>query len=295
MLEYGLSLNATSLGGNRLTESTVQLSNGSIHYLTSGEGEPVVLLHGWPQTSFCWRKVMQLLPPGLRVIAPDLPGLGASTNLRSTFDKKSLARDIVEFCESLGLSSYHLVGHDWGGGVAWAMASHFPGAIKTLTLVDIAIPGDGNPNISQNGARWHHAFHQTLDLPEALIAGREELYLSWFYRNYGHRPDALSVEEQAHYLHAYRSPDKLKNGFALYRAFHQDCEDNLARAQHYRPNIPVLAIGGGSSWGRGTQVADSARRMADDVREAVIPDAGHWIPEEKPEALIELLLGLWAR
>lgn len=277
-----------------LTHNTVQLSESSMHYVTAGEGFPVVLLHGWPQTWRCWSEAIQLLSPlGYRVIVPDLPGLGDSTNQGGSFDKKYLASVIVELCDHLGVDDYHLVGHDWGGGVAWAMAAHFPRGVKTLSLVDIAIPGDGNPNISQNGARWHHAFHQTSGLPEELIRGRESIYLSWFYRNYGHREDVISEEDQAEYIRAYSQPGVLENGFKLYRAFQQDCKDNIARAELYRPSIPILAVGGGVSWGRGEQVAQSARRMADNVTGAVIREAGHWIPEENPEELVQLFKEFW--
>ncbi|MGY2680699.1 alpha/beta fold hydrolase [Pseudomonas tolaasii] len=276
-----------------VTHNTAHLSNSSIHYVTAGEGYPIVLLHGWPQTWKCWSKVIELIPQGYQVIVPDLPGLGDSTNHGGRFDKKSLASDIVELCKHLEIDEYHLVGHDWGGGVAWAMAAHFPGGAKTLSLVDIAIPGDGNPNISQNGARWHHAFHQTADLPEELVEGRENIYLGWFYRNYGHKPDVISPEEQAEYVRAYSQPGALKNGFGLYRAFQQDCKDNIARAKEYRPDIPVLAVGGGTSWGRGEQVAESAKRMADNVTSEVVREAGHWIPDEKPVELVRLFLDFW--
>lgn len=276
-----------------LTHHTAHLSKSSIHYVTAGEGYPVLLLHGWPQTWRCWRQVIELLAEGYRVIAPDLPGLGDSINRHGNFDKKSLAADLVELCEHLAIDSYHLVGHDWGGGVAWAMAAHFPGGAHTLSLVDIAIPGDGNPNISQNGARWHHAFHQTAELPEQLITGREDTYFGWFYRNYGHRDDVISAEEQAEYVRAYSQPSALKNGLALYRAFQQDCQDNTARAATYRPDIPILAVGGGMSWGRGAQVAESARRMAAQVTGAIVQQAGHWIPEEQPAELVGLLVDFW--
>ncbi|MEM5387748.1 alpha/beta hydrolase [Paraburkholderia phymatum] len=267
-----------------------ELSNSTLHFVTAGEGPPLLLLHGWPQTWYCWRRVIPLLAQNYRVIAPDLPGLGDSMYRSERFDKRSIAAEIVELASKhLGLDGFHLVGHDWGGGVAWAVAAHFPGNAKTLTLVDIAIPGDGSPNISQGGARWHHGFHNTVSLPEELITGREALYLGWFYRNYGATEDAISAAETEEYLRAYRKPSVLHAGFELYRAVAQDIKENEARALVYRPSIPVLAIGGGASWGRGSQVAESARRMADDVTGEIIEGAGHWIPEEQPEVLASLI------
>ncbi|MBY4867677.1 alpha/beta hydrolase [Burkholderia anthina] len=267
-----------------------ELSNSTVHYVTAGEGTPLVLLHGWPQTWYCWRRVIPLLASKYRIIAPDLPGLGESVSKSGRFDKRSIAAEIVELTSKhLELDGYHLVGHDWGGGVAWAVAAHYPGNAKTLTLVDIAIPGDGSPNISQGGARWHHGFHNTDSLPEELITGREDIYLGWFYRNYGASKDAINSAEMEEYLRSYRRASVLHAGFELYRAVAQDVKENAARASVYRPPIPVLAIGGGESWGRGAQVGESARRMADDVTEEIIEGAGHWIPEEQPEALANLI------
>jgi len=276
----------------QMEHHTADLSNARLHFVTAGEGEPLVLLHGWPQTWYCWRRVIPLLADKYRIIAPDLTGLGESLSKTGRYDKRSIAADIVELThEHLGIDNFNLVGHDWGGGVAWALAAHHPGHAKTLTLVDIAIPGDGNPNISQGGARWHHAFHNTVDLPEELIAGREEIYLGWFYRNYGARKDAIDSEEIEEYLRSYRRASVLHAGFEYYRAVGQDIEDNSSRALQYRPDIPVLAIGGGKSWGRGMQVAESARRMADNVIGTIIEDAGHWIPEEQPAELANLIDG----
>ena len=84
-----------------------------------------------------------------------------------------------------------LVGHDWGGPTAYAVAAAHPEAVRKLAILDVTISGDGTPDISQGGRRWHHAFHQTLDLPEALVPGREDIYLGWFYRTYGDSPDAV--------------------------------------------------------------------------------------------------------
>lgn len=272
------------------------LSEARLHYVTAGKGEPVVLLHGWPQTWHCWKRLIPMLSADHRVIVPDLRGLGESVAKVQKFDKRAVAGDVVELItQKLGLEHFHLVGHDWGGVVAWAIAAHYPGPASTLTVIDVAIPGDGSPNISQGGARWHHAFHQTLELPETLISGRENIYLGWFYRNYGHRSDVIAQEDIDEYLRHYRNPSVLHAGFEYYRALPKDVEDNATRAREFRPTIPILGIGGGQSWGRRTQVAESLRRMADDVREVVIENAGHWVPEEQPEELAGLLRDFFSR
>ena len=218
-------------------------------------------------------------------MAPDLRGLGDTTRPASGYDKRTVAADVYELLsEHLGLTRYAVAGHDWGGAVAFALAADHPEAVTHLAVVDVAIPGDGQPNIGQAGRRWHHTFLQTLDLPEALIGGgREHLFFDWFFTNYGHFPNAISPKARAEYLRTHTTPGALRAGFAYYRAIAQDVADNQARTE--KVAMPTLAIGGGTSWGRGAEVARSLRKMADDVTEEVYPECGHWVPEEKAAEL----------
>ena len=170
-----------------------------------------------------------------------------------------------------------------------AAAAH-PGAVRKLAILDVTIPGDGSPNISQGGRRWHHAFHQTLDLPEALITGREDIYFGWFYRNYGARPDAIPDADIAEYLRTYRQPGALRAGFSYYRAIPRDIADNTETIARFKLSMPVLALGGDRSWGRGMEVVESLRRVATEVQGGVIENCGHWMPEEQPAELLKRLL-----
>jgi pimeloyl-ACP methyl ester carboxylesterase len=265
------------------------LGDVRLHYVTAGQGFPVVLLHGWPQSWYEWRHVMKDLARDYQVIAPDLRGLGDSSRPLDGYDKKTVGNDIWRLLQRLGVDAFYLVGHDWGGPTAYAIAAAHPDAVKKLVILDVAIPGDGSANISQGGRRWHHAFHQTADLPEALVAGREDIYFGWFYRNYGHRPDAIPEADIAEYLRVYRQPGALRAGFSYYRAIPQDIADNEAIAARFRLPMPVLALGGGSGWGRRKEVVESLRRLADDVQGGVITDCGHWMPEEQPEELLRRL------
>ena len=266
------------------------LGDVRLHYVTAGSGFPVVLLHGWPQSWYEWRHIIPGLAERFQIIAPDLRGLGDSSRPAGGYDKKTVGADIWRLVHDvLGLSAFHLVGHDWGGPTAYAVAAAHPEVVRKLAILDVTIPGDGSPNISQGGRRWHHAFHQTLDLPEALIAGREEIYFGWFYRNYGARP--LDDGEIAEYLRTYRQPGALRAGFSYYRAIPADIADNAAKvAAGFKLPMPVLALGGDRSWGRRMEVVESLRRLALDVRGGVIENCGHWMPEEQPEALLGRLL-----
>lgn len=268
------------------------LGDVRLHYVTAGQGFPVVLLHGWPQSWYEWHHIMPRLSAEYRVIAPDLRGLGDSSRPLQGYDKKTVGNDIWRLVHDvLGIEQFFLVGHDWGGPTAYAVAAAHPDAVRKLAILDVTIPGDGSQNISQGGRRWHHAFHQTPDLPEALIAGREDIYFGWFYRNYGARP--LSEADIAEYLRTYRQPGALRAGFSYYRAIPQDIAENAALAARSKLSMPVLALGGDRAWGRREEVVESLRRMATDVRGGVIADCGHWMPEEQPEGLLRQLLAFF--
>jgi pimeloyl-ACP methyl ester carboxylesterase len=275
------------------------LGDVQLHYVTMGKAStntsannlPVVLLHGWPQSWYAWRHVMPELAKTRLVIAPDLRGLGDSSRPLEGYDKKTIANDIWRLLhEHLGLTEFCLVGHDWGGPTAYALAAAHPEAVRKLAVLDVTIPGDGGTNFSQGGRRWHHAFHQTADLPEALIAGREQIYFTWFYRNWGHHSNVLSDQAIAEYLRVYSQPGALRAGFSYYRNLSRDMLDNQAITQIFKLAMPVLALGGNKGWGRGTEVLDSLQRLGTDVRGGVIDNCGHWMAEEQPDALLVHLL-----
>lgn len=273
------------------------LSRVKLHVVTSGAGTPVVLLHGWPQTWREWRKVMALLEDRYRLVAPDLPGLGESSRPAGGYDKKTIAADLWEMCEQLGLDRFHLVGHDWGGPTAFALACAHPQAVRTLTILDVTIPGIG-PDISQGGRRWHHAFHMTPDLPETLVTGREREYLGWFYRAFCWRQGAIEAADIDEYVRCYSEPGALTAGFAYYRNIPRDRADNAATlASGFRLPMPVLALGGArtESMGRAEEPLESLRLVATDVRGGAIPDCGHFVPEEQPERLARELAAFFQR
>ncbi|MSO90543.1 MAG: alpha/beta fold hydrolase [Acetobacteraceae bacterium] len=283
------------MAGLAVTRHHVDLGDVSLHYVTAGAGFPVVLLHGWPQTWYEWRHIIPALAAGYRVIAPDLRGLGDSSRPLEGYDKKTVGNDIWRLVhDHLGIPAFYLVGHDWGGPTAYAVAAAHPEAVRKLVVLDVAIPGDGSPNISQGGRRWHHGLHQTLDLPEALITGREEVYLGWFYRNYGHHPNVIPDADIAEYLRCYRQPGALRAGFSYYRNISRDIADNAAISRNFKLPMPILALGGDSGWGRGMEVMDSLRRLATNVQGGVIERCGHWMPEEQPEELARRLLAFFA-
>ena len=291
-------MSLTSPNDARVAHHYADVGDVLLHYVTAGDGFPVVMIHGYPQTWWEWRHQIPVLAEKYSVITPDMRGLGDSSRPISGYDKKTISDDIWRVVNSeLGHESFYLVGHDWGGPTAYALAAAHPEAVKRLVIIDVPIPGCGG-DFSQGGRRWHHQFHMTLDLPEALTAGREDIYLSWFYRTFAYRPDAITQADLKEYVRTYSQPGAMRAGFNLYRAAAQDVEDNQANIARQKLAMPVLTISGGKSYpharGRISETEDSLKRVATNVRGEIASESGHFVPEEAPDFLNERLLSFFA-
>jgi pimeloyl-ACP methyl ester carboxylesterase len=273
----------------QLSHHHVELGAVTLHCVTAGGGEPVVLLHGWPQTWYMWRDVIPTLAEHHRVIAPDLRGLGDSSRPESGYDKKTVAQDICKLMTALGHERFSVVAHDWGGPVAYALAAQFPERVQSMAIFDAPVLGDGGP--VAHHSRWHFGFHGLPDLPEALTQGREDIYLRFFYRFGGARPDAISEEAQAEYVRAYEQPGAMTAGFNYYRAVPQDIADNTEFRTAAKLAMPILVYGGDpKTRGRGMSALESWKRVATNVSGGVAENCGHWIPEEQPDFVAELVI-----
>lgn len=274
------------------THHTTVVNNVRLHYVTAGHGDPVVLLHGWPETWYQWRKVIPALAERYTVIAPDMRGLGDSAKPATGYDKRTVADDIYQLVRKLGCQRIFLVGHDWGGPVAYAYACAHPEDVRRLVILDVPIPGAGLeelPQMSRRGGLWHISFHNVRDLPEALVAGRERIYLTWFYRT-AYNPTAITEEDIDEYVRCYSAPGAMRAGFEYYRAFWTDVDHNKENAKT-KLKMPVLALGGKYSFGKRTLT--SMQALAEDVRGGEIDRCGHWISEEQPEYLVTQLLAFF--
>jgi pimeloyl-ACP methyl ester carboxylesterase len=269
---------------SNIKSNYADLGDGLVHYLTAGQGEPLVLLHGIPQTSYEWRYLIPMLEDKFQIIAPDLRGLGDNTRAANGFDKKTVAKDVWRLLhDHLKIDSFNLVGHDWGGPTAFALTCAHQEAVRKLAILDVAIPGDG-ADFSQNGRRWHHAFFRTPHLPEALLHGREDIYINWLFENYSYLPNSITEEDRKEYLRTYSKPGAMTALFEYYRALPQDAKDNQEFIEaNGKLKMPVLALGGNKSFGRGIETLESMQRMAENVVGGIVPDSGHWVTEEQPE------------
>ncbi|WP_214472667.1 alpha/beta hydrolase [Mesorhizobium sp. dw_380] len=262
-----------------------------IHYVIGGKGPPILLIHGWPEDWREWRKVMSLLAAKHTIIAVDLPGFGESQVAASGYDKKTLAEDLFRFMASLKYQRATIVGHDWGGPIAYAYAAIHREAVDKLVIVEGAPDGPWTAKQSLpflHNPLWFFGFFEIPDFAERVLAGHEREFLDWFYRNKQFHvvPGGFSEADIAYYEGVYAQPGRLAASLQVYRTIDRDIADNIEFSR--KPlSIPVLAVG--ASYGLGRAVAASMGQVAANVSAVLMQDTGHFIPEERPEALSELI------
>ncbi len=266
-----------------------------LHYVIGGEGngqrDPIVLLHGWPETWYEWRHIIpQLIANNYTVIAPDLRGLGDTERPATGYDKRTVAEDIYQLIKKLGYSKIYLVAHDLGGPVAYSYAAAHPEDVNKMVIVDTLLPGFGveeATKFSPNGI-WHLSFHAVRDLPEKLIDGQEDTYLNWFYDHYSYNQSAITSKDREEYIKQYSKPGALRAGFEYYRAIFEDAQQNKEYAKLKLLDIPILTIGGEA--GLGNLTTTSFQKVVNNVTGITLPNTGHFIPEERPYFLTKQIL-----
>jgi pimeloyl-ACP methyl ester carboxylesterase len=289
--------NSFQMDNMTFSHHTASVNGIQLHYVIGGgHGDPVVLLHGWPETWYAWHKVMPALAKNYTVIAPDLRGLGDSSKPLTGYDGKTVAEDIHQLVGKLGFKTIFLVGHDWGTQVAYSYAAAHPTEVKRLTVMELTIPGFAPPG---RPPLWWGVFHQTPDVPEALVQGKEMIYLPWFYRNLAYNPAAITQADINEYVSHYSAPGGMRAGFEYYRAFPQDAIQNMNYSKT-KLTMPVLALGGGyipTFGGNITMptIVYGMKILAQNVQGVKVPNSGHFIPEERPDLVIKMLDNFFGR
>ena len=263
---------------------TTSVNGIQLHYVIGGQGDPVVLLHGWPETWYTWHKVMPALAKNYTVIAPDLRGLGDSSKPPTGYNGKTVAEDIHQLVTKLGFKTIFLVGHDIGSFVVYPYAAEYPSEVRRLVVMEVPPPITGFfPPPSLAVPLWWIFFQQTPDVPEALVQGKEMTYLSWFYQNLAYNPAAITKEAINEYVSKYSAPGGMRAGFEYYRAIPQDAIQN---ENYSKTNLtmPVLALGAGYIPAFGgnpnTATENVMKMLAQNVTGIIVPNSGHFIQEE---------------
>jgi pimeloyl-ACP methyl ester carboxylesterase len=274
------------------TSRYVDAGDVRLHAVIGGDGPPLLLIHGWPQTWYAWRMLMPALAQDFEVIAIDQRGIGLSDKPADGYDTGTLANDLVRLMDVLGHQRFALYGTDTGMPIAYALAADHPERVERLIVSEAPLPG-----ISQspplflppplNERLWHLTFNQLpAEVNEGLVRGREEIFFgSEFAASAGSKK--LPAETVKYYVGLLAAdPEALRGSFELYRAFPTIIAQNEQRKSR-RLTMPVLAIGGEESGREGVEA--TMKLVADDVQGVVLPGAAHWVAEQAPEQLLSAL------
>jgi pimeloyl-ACP methyl ester carboxylesterase len=278
---------ATTASAQASQSAYADVNGIRLHYLQAGSGEPVVLLHGFGQTSHMWRPLIKELAKNHTVIAPDLRGYGSSTAPADGYTKAAMARDIHALVTRLGHKSIELVGHDIGLMVAYAYAAQYPTEVKRIVLMEAFLPGVGDwTNVWLLRDLWH--FHFYGKTPLALVTGRERIYLEHFWNDFAADPTkSISEADRKFYAKEYAKPGHMKAGMETFRAFEQDAKD-FAQFAKTPLTMPMLVLSGEKAGGQ--FLIDQGKLVDTNVEGVIVTGSGHWLMEEAPKRVIPLLV-----
>jgi pimeloyl-ACP methyl ester carboxylesterase len=258
-----------------------------IHYLTAGSGAPVILLHGYAETSLMWKPLIPKLAERFTVVAPDLPGIGDSSIPADGLDMTTAAVRIHALARSLGFQTVKVAGHDIGLMVAYAYAAQFPAEVEKLVLMDAFLPGvEGWEPVYNNPGIWHFRFNGPT--PESLVWGRERIYFEHFWNDFAaDKTHSIPEPNREAYTAAYARPGRMRAGWAYFVSFQKAAKD-FAVLAHTKLPMPVLAIGGEKA--NGDVLGQQAKLVASNVTVVVLKGTGHWLMEERPLETTDALL-----
>ncbi|MFN0146781.1 MAG: alpha/beta fold hydrolase [Dehalococcoidia bacterium] len=272
-----------------LRHERVEINGIAMHYVEAGSGEPVVFLHGFPESWYSWRHQIAALAPHFRVIAPDQRGY-SETEKRGPYDTDTLQEDILALVRHLGGGPAHIVAHDWGGAIAWLLAIHHPEAVRSLTICNLP-----HPALMQRALRrsfrqlrrsWYMFAFQLPLLPQRVLAARN---YHWLARNLINdcRPGTFTREDMKEILASWRRQG-LDGGVNWYRALFR----HPRRLPEPVPVIeaPTLVIWGEEDQFLGKELTEGTGDYVRDLEIHFLPGVSHWVQQEEPATVNRLLL-----
>lgn len=288
---------------NQFKKININTSGAKINLVYGGKGEPVLLLHGYPQTHVMWHKIAPALAEQFSVVIPDLRGYGDSSkpfeegNLE-IYCKRNMAKDQVEVMEKLGFSSYHVVGHDRGARVGLRLALDFPDRVLSFTPLDV-VPSEAafrNMNSDLSFAWFHwHLMRQPYPLPETLIGNSAKVYLDFLFERWTAVEGAITNEAYQEYLRCFNNTETIRSTCLDYRSVEQDILHDQLDLKN-KLECPVLVLWAGNMQKRKGWQTGNVLNMVDVWKERAVSvigrsiDSGHFLPEEAPDdVLIELV------
>ncbi len=284
---------------NDFRHGSAHVNGVRLHYVEGGSGAPILLIPGWPQSWYAWRLVMPLLAArGRRVIAVDPRGMGDSDKPASGYDLTTIATDLHQFANALGLLNdgpLDVAGHDIGTWIGHAYAADWPEDIRRLALFDAALPGitppppAGIPAAEANLKTWHFAFNRLDDLPEILLQGHERAFLSYLFHTKAINRWAIAPADLDEYERVFSAPGAVRAALSYYRVAFSAEGLAQSRSRGDKPlAMPILAMG--AEHGVRDALLNTLRNIATDVQGGILQGCGHYMPEEMPDAVADELL-----
>ncbi len=270
-----------------------------LHYVQGGRGPLVLLVHGFGQSWYEWHQLMPLLARDHTVVAVELPGLGLSGPPRS-YAGQDVAVTLYKFAKGLSPDApFDLVAHDIGIWNTYPMAVAHQSDIRRLVYMEAPIPDRSIysfPAFTPQGEStvWHFSFFAADEqLPETLITGHETFFFSHFILHHATNKAVFTPELLGMYGRSYAKPQTLHAAMEYYRALNETARrDEPLFAT--KLSMPILAIGGGGEGGLKTALADQLKKYAVGADTHILPNCGHWLPEECPADVNRLVVGFLA-
>jgi pimeloyl-ACP methyl ester carboxylesterase len=260
-----------------------------LHYVEGGEGSPLILLAGWPQTWWSFHKIMPMLAKQHKVIVVDYRGMGSSSKPITGYSKRNMAGDIALLIEKMGLAKVSIAGHDIGASIAISFAGHFPEHTDKLIVLDTPHPEEDLYKlpmmpIGMPVHPWWVAFNQVKELPELLLEGRFHIVQSWLFDKMLINKESINDFDRKAYANAYKTKDAIMSSNGWYQAFPEDIQDIKKMKIIEAPSLGI-----GSSAGLAMLNA-SLPRYIKNVQLREIKDSGHFIQEEQPDEVASYIL-----
>lgn len=272
------------------TNHYADVNNTKLHYVIGGQGEPLVLIPGYPETWWAYHKIMPILAKKYCVIVVEMRGMGSSDKPVDGYDKKNMAKDIFELVQQLGFKKVYIGGHDIGAHVAFSFAANHSAAVAKLIILDTPHPDAGMyqlPMLPILGAKylypWWLSFNQVKELPEQLLEGRMSIVIEWLFKNLLKDPKSVSDFDKSVYAMAYNSKEAIRSSNAWYQAFPQDIHDSRT---YNKVTIPTIGIGGSGY----EMLEKSLPSTTSNLKLKKVEDSGHFILAEKPNETAELIM-----
>jgi len=289
----------TPVGQGELTHHEAIVNGVRLHYVQAGQGPLVVLLHGFPEFWYSWRlQIPALAAAGYRVIAPDMRGYNLSEKPATVADYRmeALTSDVAALIRHAGEENAVVVGHDWGGAVAWETAIRLPQVVRQLVVLNAPHPAEmlrELRTVEQLRRSWYMFFFQLPWLPEALARLSGYSALDVMFRRDPTRAGAYSDEDIRLYRQAVARPGALTGGINYYRALFRQAPAEALRQMRALPTItvPTLLIWGMRDRYLGPRLLDGLDRWVANLRVERLPDASHWVMADEPQRVNDLLLG----